>query len=137
MEAVFRATTPHSQLCITYPVYAPVNSGIESERNIKGGQEIIGTSTAIYIVNEGKDCNQITLVEPVDIIRVREWVKNDPEYTEISCDAEAKALGGGSGERIEGRDHSKHIEELKRKYGGDEEHEYSDWDRDLIAKLRQ
>ena len=54
MEAVFRATTPHSQLCITYPVYAPVNSGIESERNIKGGQEIIGTSTAIYIVNEGK-----------------------------------------------------------------------------------
>lgn len=50
MEAVFRATTPHSQLCITYPVYAPVNSGIESERNIKGGQEIIGTSTAIYIL---------------------------------------------------------------------------------------
>lgn len=137
MEAVFRATTPHSQLCITYPVYAPVNSGIESERNIKGGQEIIGTSTAIYIVNEGKDCNQITLVEPVDIIRVREWVKNDPEYTEISCDAEAKALGGGSGERIEGRDHSKHIEELKRKYGGDEEPEYSEWDRSLISKIKQ
>lgn len=137
MEAVFRATTPHSQLCITYPVYAPVNSGIESERNIKGGQEIIGTSTAIYIVNEGKDCNQITLVEPVDIIRVREWVKNDPEYTEISCDAEAKALGGGSGERIEGRDHSKHIEELKRKYGGDEEPEYSGWDRSLISKFKQ
>lgn len=137
MEAVFRATTPHSQLCITYPVYAPVNSGIESERNIKGGQEIIGTSTAIYIVNEGKDCNQITLVEPVDIIRVREWVKNDPEYTEISCDAEAKALGGGSGERIEGRDHSKHIEELKRKYGGDEEPEYSEWDRLLISKIKQ
>lgn len=136
MEAVFRATTPHSQLCITYPVYAPVNSGIESERNIKGGQEIIGTSTAIYIVNEGKDCNQITLVEPVDIIRVREWVKNDPEYTEISCDAEAKALGGGSGERIEGRDHSKHIEELKRKYGGDEEPEYSEWDRSLISKIK-
>lgn len=137
MEAVFRATTPHSQLCITYPVYAPVNSGIESERNIKGGQEIIGTSTAIYIVNEGKDCNQITLVEPVDIIRVREWVKNDPEYTEISCDAEAKALGGGSGERIEGRDHSKHIEELKRKYGGDEEPEYSEWDRSLISKYQK
>lgn len=137
MEAVFRATTPHSQLCITYPVYAPVNSGIESERNIKGGQEIIGTSTAIYIVNEGKDCNQITLVEPVDIIRVREWVKNDPEYTEISCDAEAKALGGGSGERIEGRDHSKHIEELNRKYGGDEEPEYSEWDRSLISKIKQ
>lgn len=137
MEAVFRATTPHSQLCITYPVYAPVNSGIESERNIKGGQEIIGTSTAIYIVNEGKDCNQITLVEPVDIIRVRECVKNDPEYTEISCDAEAKALGGGSGERIEGRDHSKHIEELKRKYGGDEEPEYSEWDRSLISKIKQ
>lgn len=46
-------------------------------------------------------------------------------------------MGGGSGERIEGRDHSKHIEELKRKYGGDEEPEYSDLDRYLIAKLRQ
>lgn len=66
-----------------------------------------------------------------------EWVKNDPEYTEISCDAEAKALGGGSGERIEGRDHSKHIEELKRKYGGDEEPEYSEWDRSLISKIKQ
>ena len=129
MEAVFRATTPHSQLCITYPVYAPVNSGIESERNIKGGQEIIGTSTAIYIVNEGKDCNQITLTDPEDIIRVREWIKNDPAYTEISYSSEAGMLGG--------RDHSKHIEELKRKYGGDEEHEYSEWDRSLISKIKQ
>ena len=33
-----------------------------------------------------------------------------------------------------GRDHPKHIEELKRKYGGDEEHEYSEWDRSLISK---
>lgn len=43
----------------------------------------------------------------------------------------------GSNEPVGGRDHSKHIEELKRKYGGDEEHEYSDWDRELIAKIRQ
>lgn len=34
-------------------------------------------------------------------------------------------------------ENDKHIEELKRKYGGDEEHEYSDWDRELIAKIRQ
>ena len=46
-------------------------------------------------------------------------------------------MGGGSGERIEGRDHSKHIEELKRKYGGDEEPEYSEWDRSLISKIKQ
>lgn len=137
MEAVFRATTPYSQLCITYPVYAPVNSGIESEHNGRGGQKIVGTSTAIYIFSDGKDCNQITLVEPVDIIRVREWVKNDPEYIEVSYDAEAKALGGGSGEPVEGRDHAKHIEELKRKYGGDEEPEYSEWDRSLISKIKQ
>ena len=75
--------------------------------------------------------------DPEDIIRVRERIANDPDYTEISCNAEAKALGGGSGEHIEGRDRSKHIEELNRKYGGDEEPEYSDRDRYLIAKLRQ
>lgn len=38
---------------------------------------------------------------------------------------------------VVGRDHSKHIEELKRKYGGDEDPEYSDLDRKLIAKFRQ
>lgn len=32
---------------------------------------------------------------------------------------------------------SKHIEELKRKYGGDEDPEYSDLDRKLIAKMKQ
>lgn len=137
MEAVFRATIPRSQLCITYPAYAPVNDSIELGSNGKGKQELIGTNTAVYLFNEGKDCNQITLVEPVDIIRVREWVKNDPEYIEVSCDAEAKALGGGSGEPVEGRDHAKHIEELKRKYGGDEEPEYSEWDRSLISKIKQ
>ena len=80
---------------------------------------------------------QITLTDPEDIIRVRERIANDPDYTEISCDAEAKALGGGSGEHIGGRDHSKHIEELNRKYGGDEEPEYSEWDRSLISKIKQ
>lgn len=50
---------------------------------------------------------------------------------------EARIIKGGSDEPVGGRDHSKHIEELKRKYGGDEEHEYSDWDRELIAKIRQ
>lgn len=78
-----------------------------------------------------------SLPDPEDIIRVRERIANDPDYTEISCDAEAKALGGGSGEHIEGRDHSKHIEELNRKYGGDEEPEYSEWDRSLISKIKQ
>lgn len=72
-----------------------------------------------------------------DIIRVRERIANDPDYTEISCNDEARMLGCGSNEPVGGRDHSKHIEELKRKYGGDEEHEYSDWDRELIAKIRQ
>lgn len=136
-EATFRSSTPRSYLNITYPVYAEVNRSIELKANGKGKQELIGTTTAVYFFCEGADHNQITLVEPVDIIRVRERIANDPDYTEISCNAEAKALGGGSGERIEGRDHSKHIEELKRKYGGDEEPEYSDLDRYLIAKLRQ
>ena len=137
MEAVFRATIPRSQLCITYPVYAEVNNSIELKANGKGKQELIGTTTAVYFFCEGADHNEITLTDPADIIRVRERIANNPDYTEISCDDEAKALGGGSGEPVGGRDHSKHIEELKRKYGGDEEHEYSDWDRDLIAKLRQ
>lgn len=136
-EATFRSSTPRSYLNITYPVYAEVNRSIELKANGKGKQELIGTTIAVYFFCEGADHNQITLVEPVDIIRVRERIANDPDYAEISCNAEAKALGGGSGERIEGRDHSKHIEELKRKYGGDEEPEYSDLDRYLIAKLRQ
>ena len=136
-EATFRSSTPRSYLNITYPVYAEVNRSIELKANGKGKQELIGTTTAVYFFCEGADHNQITLTAPEDIIRVREWIKNNPDYTEISCNDEARMLGCGSNEPVGGRDHSKHIEELKRKYGGDEEHEYSDWDRDLIAKIRQ
>lgn len=136
-EVTFRSSTPRSYLNITYPVYAEVNSSIELKANGKGKQELIGTTTAVYFFCEGAEHNQISLTDPEDIIRVRERIANDPDYTEISCNAEAKALGGGSGEHIEGRDRSKHIEELNRKYGGDEEPEYSDRDRYLIAKLRQ
>ena len=117
-EATFRSSTPHSCLNVIYPIYADVNRGIESELNGKGKQVFIGTAISVYYFCEGADHNQITLTAPEDIIRVREWIKNDPAYTEISYSSEAGMLGG--------RDHSKHIEELKRKYGGDEEPEYSD-----------
>lgn len=136
-EATFRSSTPRYYLNITYPVYAEVNRSIELKANGKGKQELIGTNTAVYFFCEGADHNQITLTDPEDIIRVRERIANDPDYTEISCNDEARMLGAGFSKPVGGRDHSKHIEELKRKYGGDEEHEYSDWDRDLIAKLRQ
>lgn len=136
-EATFRSSTPRSYLNITYPVYAEVNRSIELKANGKGKLELIGTNTAVYFFCEGADHNQITLTDPEDIIRVRERIANDPDYTEISCNDEARMLGCGSNEPVGGRDHSKHIEELKRKYGGDEEHEYSDWDRELIAKIRQ
>lgn len=46
-------------------------------------------------------------------------------------------LEAGFSKPVGGRDHSKHIEELKRKYGGDEEPEYSEWDRSLISKIKQ
>lgn len=136
-EATFRSSTPRSYLNITYPVYAEVNRSIELKANGKGKQELIGTTTAVYFFCEGADHNQITLTDAEDIIRVRERIANDPDYTEISCNDEARMLGCGSNEPVGGRDHSKHIEELKRKYGGDEEHEYSDWDRELISKIRQ
>lgn len=136
-EATFRSSTPRSYLNITYPVYAEVNRSIELKANGKGKLELIGTNTAVYFFCEGVDHNQITLTDAEDIIRVRERIANDPDYTEISCNDEARMLGCGSNEPVGGRDHSKHIEELKRKYGGDEEHEYSDWDRELIAKIRQ
>lgn len=136
-EATFRSSTPRSYLNITYPVYAEVNRSIELKANGKGKQELIGTNTAVYFFCEGVDHNQITLTDAEDIIRVRERIANDQDYTEISCNDEARMLGCGSNEPVGGRDHSKHIEELKRKYGGDEEPEYSDLDRKLIAKMKQ
>lgn len=136
-EATFRSSTPRSYLNITYPVYAEVNRSIELKANGKGKLELIGTNTAVYFFCEGVDHNQITLTDPEDIIRVRERIANDPDYTEISCNDEARMLGCGSNEPVGGRDHSKHIEELKRKYGGDEDPEYSDLDRKLIAKMKQ
>lgn len=136
-EATFRSSTPYSYLNVIYPVYADVNRGIESELNGKGNQVFIGTNTAVYCFCEGADRNQITLTAPEDIIRVREWIKNNPAYTEISCNDEARVLGAGFSKPVGGMDHSKHIEELKRKYSGDEDPEYSDWDRKLIAKIRQ
>ena len=111
MEAVFRAPTKFAHLTVIYPDYAPVGEGIELRCNGKGKRVCVGTC--------------------------EERIKNNPEFIEAFCDAEAKALGGGSGEPVEGRDHSKHIEELKRKYGGDEEPEYSEWDRSLISKIKQ
>lgn len=136
-EATFRSSTPHSCLNVIYPVYADVNRGIESELNGKENQVFIGTAIAVYCFCEGADRNQITLTDPEDIIRVREWIANDPDYTEISCNDEARMLGAGLSKPVGGRDHSKHIEELKRKYGGDEDPEYSDLDRKLIAKMKQ
>lgn len=136
-EATFRSSTPRSYLNITYPVYAEVNRSIELKANGKGKLELIGTNTAVYFFCEGVDHNQITLTDAEDIIRVRERIKNDPDYTEISCNDEARMLGAGFSKPVGGRDHSKHIEELKRKYGGDEDPEYSDLDRKLIAKFRQ
>lgn len=101
-----------------------------------------GVSTAegkTFSFNRGEKQNRYITndAEEIKILRVRERIKNNPEFIEAFCDAEAKALGGGSGEPVEGRDHSKHIEELKRKYGGDEEPEYSEWDRSLISKIKQ
>ncbi len=136
-EATFRSSTPRSYLNITYPVYVEVNRSIELKANGKGKQELIGTTTAVYFFCEGADNNQITLTDPEDIIRVREWIANDPDYIEISCNDEARMLGAGLSKPVGGRDHSKHIEELKRKYGGDEDPEYSDLDRKLIAKMKQ
>ncbi len=136
-EATFRSSTPRSYLNITYPVYAEVNRSIELKANGKGKLELIGTNTAVYFFCEGVDHNQITLTDAENIIRVRERIANDPDYTEISCNDEARMLGCGSNEPVGGRDHSKHIEELKRKYGGDEDPEYSDLDRKLIAKMKQ
>lgn len=136
-EATFRSSTPRSYLNITYPVYAEVNRSIELKANGKGKLELIGTNTAVYFFCEGVDHNQITLTDAEDIIRVRERIANDLDYTEISCNDEARMLGCGSNEPVGGRDHSKHIEELKRKYGGDEDPEYSDLDRKLIAKMKQ
>lgn len=136
-EATFRSSTPRSYLNITYPVYAEVNRSIELKANGKGKLELIGTNTAVYFFCEGVDHNQITLTDAENIIRVRERIANDPDYTEISCNDEARMLGCGSNEPVGGRDPSKHIEELKRKYGGDEDPEYSDLDRKLIAKMKQ
>lgn len=90
-EATFRSSTPRSYLNITYPVYVEVNRSIELKANGKGKQELIGTTTAVYFFCEGADNNQITLTDPEDIIRVREWIANDPDYTEISCNDEAMA----------------------------------------------
>ena len=136
-EATFRSSTPHSCLNVIYPVYADVNRGIESEFNGKGKQVFIGTAIAVYCFCEGAGRNQITLTAYEDIVRVREWIKDNPAYTEISYNSEAGMLGAGLSKPVGGRDHSKHIEELKRKYGGDEDPEYSDLDRKLIAKMKQ
>lgn len=73
----------------------------------------------------------------IDYAKCEELGIKDPDYTEISCNDEARMLGAGFSKPVGGRDHSKHIEELKRKYGGDEDPEYSDLDRKLIAKFRQ
>lgn len=107
-----------------------------SKASHKADEERIKSLEA-KIIKGGSDEERAVKAVAEDIIRVRERIANDPDYTEISCNDEARMLGCGSNEPVGGRDHSKHIEELKRKYGGDEDPEYSDLDRKLIAKMKQ
>ena len=138
MEAVFRAPTPHTEIGIPYPVYAEDNSGIELCTNRKGMQ-FVGVATAIYYFCGGKDHNQLTLYDSTRILRLREWIIEHPEFTEVSCDEEAKTLGGGIEEPVGANRHAQHKAELMRKYGGEgTDPAYSEWDRkylkDLVSK---
>lgn len=135
-EATFSSSVPYRWLVVIREDYAWVG-GVETKKNGAGKRVCVGSTYYRYFFCNGEDHNQLTLTDPADIIRVRERIANDPDYIEISCNDEARMLGGGSNEPVVGRDHSKHIEELKRKYGGDEDPEYSYWDRELIAKIRQ
>lgn len=135
-EATFSSSVPCRWLFVIREDYAWVG-GVEPKKNGAGKRVCVGSTHYRYFFCSGEDHNQLTLTDPEDIIRVRERIKNDPDYTEISCNDEARMLGAGFSKPVGGRDHSKHIEELKRKYGGDEDPEYSDLDRKLIAKFRQ
>lgn len=136
MEAVFRAPAPYAEVNITYPVYAESNRKIELRVNGKGAMQCIGTNTAVYRFCNGADHNQITLTDTTNILRLRDWITRHPEFVEVSCDKEAEMLGGGVEEPVGDDRHAKHKEELMRKYGGDEEQDYSEWDKTLSKLLR-
>lgn len=134
MEALFRAPKPYAEVNILYPVYAEDNKGIELYTN-RRGLVFIGTNTDVFYFCEGADHNQLTLTDLTRILRLREWIKGHPEYVEVSCDKEAKMLGGGTEEPTGDDRHAKHKAELMRKYGG-EDQDYSEWDRKLSRMLK-
>ncbi|MGN0505799.1 MAG: hypothetical protein ACI4FZ_04515 [Lachnospiraceae bacterium] len=136
MEAVFRAPTPYMWAHISKPAYAePNNEGIELAENRK---RIVRVGDIIfrYWFSEGKNYDEITLTGAGDILRMREYIKVYTGFVEVSCDKEAEMLGGGVEEPVGDDRHAKHKEELMRKYGEDEEQDYSEWDRKLSKLLR-
>lgn len=136
MEAVFRAPAPYMWAHISKPAYAePNNDGIELAENRKRLVRV-GDIIFRYWFFEGKNYDEITLTEAGDILRMREYIKAYTGFVEVSCDKEAEMLGGGVEEPVVDDRHAKHKEELMRKYGGDEEQDYSEWDKKLSKLLR-
>jgi hypothetical protein len=137
MEATFRAPDPYKWITIISPQYGePYNEGIELEQNRSSGREVVGTIEFRYWFSEGKGFNEITLTEGDDILRMRVFIADHSEYTELSCDEDARRLGGG--EKPTGVDkHTQHREELMRKYGEKNDKDLDEWDRKYIGMLKR
>ena len=93
-EATFSSSVPCRWLFVIREDYAWVG-GVETKKNGAGKRVCVGSTHYRYFFCSGEDHNQLTLTDPEDIIRVRERIKNDPDYTEISCNDEARMLGAG------------------------------------------
>lgn len=85
MEAVFRAPTKFAHLTVIYPDYAPVGEGIELRCNGKGKRVCVGTCEDTYVFSGGQHSNLLVLDNPSEILRVRERIKNNPEFIEAFC----------------------------------------------------
>jgi hypothetical protein len=140
MEATFRAPAPYRWITIISPQYVDTYSkGIELAEN-RRERVIVGTIEFRYCFSEGKGFNEITLTEGDDILRMRVFIADHSEYTELSCDEDAGMLGGGENpvEKPTGIDkHTQHREELMRKYGEKDDKDLDEWDRKYIGMLKR
>lgn len=134
MKAIYESSNPYVQVG-----YWDVN-GVIPVRGMYTGKEIVGSAvqapdsfsecTHFYHFNDGEQHNQLTLVEPVEILNMRAWVKAHPDFTEVSCEDVPEDLKGYI-QSLKAEEPKKEVQAVHMVQDTSSE----DWDREMAKRI--
>lgn len=87
MKVLFRAPVARAQISIRVPVYPSIF--VNGEPFVDTSRDPVGTMDYVYSFIEGQGFNELTLDtddDPQKVQMLREYIVDNPEYQEVSCD---------------------------------------------------